>query len=92
MIQNRYFADGFQDLDAVVPWEMEIEHDDAGMSFLAVLPLSADEFKRLLPVGDNLNFDRFLKTQKSYAEDFGIARIVIDQQDFRFWQGTLLMS
>jgi hypothetical protein len=44
-----------------MPGKMEIEHNDAGMGLVAVLPLNMDELKRLLPVGDDFNFDVFVK-------------------------------
>lgn len=61
VIQYRFLADRPQNLDAVVPGKMKIQHDDTGMGFVAGFPLNMDELKRLLPVGDYFDFDIFVK-------------------------------
>jgi hypothetical protein len=61
MIQHGLGPDRPQDLDAVMPGKMEVEHNDTGMGFGAVFPLNMDELKRFLAVGDDLNFDISVK-------------------------------
>ena len=61
MTQHRFLTDRPQNLNAVMPGKVEIQDDDAGMGFIAILPLNMDEFECLLPVGDDLNFNLFFK-------------------------------
>lgn len=61
LTERRFFPNRPQNLDAVMAWKMEIEHDDTGTGSMTVLPLKMDEFERLLPVGDDLNFDIFIQ-------------------------------
>ena len=91
MTQRRFLPDRPQDLDAIMPGEMEIQHDDARMSLIAVFPPNMDELKRPLPVGDDFNFDIFVKAGKGHTKDVGIGRAVVNNQDFGLRQGVLLV-
>ena len=61
MTQYRFLPDRPEDLYPVMPRKVKIEHDDAGVGLVAVFPLNMNEFKRLLPIGDDFNFDFFIQ-------------------------------
>ena len=89
--QHRFFPDSRQDLNAVMPGKMQIEHNDTGMCLMPGLPLNVHELKRFLPVRDNLDFDLFVQSRKSETENIRIGRTVIDDQNFRRGQGWELL-
>ena len=56
MTQYGFLPNRLEDLNPVIPGKVKIQHDDAGVGLGPVLPVNMNEFKRLLPVGDDFNF------------------------------------
>ena len=61
MTHGRLLPNRLQYFEAIMPWKVQIQHNDAGAGLASDFSLAMDELKRALSVGYDFDIDGFFE-------------------------------